>query len=71
MPYEEASNRERTAFAELVEAVAERQRINVPIAIYSEHWEAYDRAVNRLAAATQAYGIASTDLSAARSEHDR
>jgi hypothetical protein len=71
MSYEEASRREVEAFAELQRAVEQRGRVDAKAAIYSEHLQAYDNAVDRLVAAAQAYEAASTDLMKARSASSR
>jgi hypothetical protein len=66
MSYEEASRRESSAFEELQRAVNERGHLDAKAAIFTQHREAYDGAVDRLLAAVQAYEAASTDLLKAR-----
>jgi hypothetical protein len=71
MSYEEASGRENSAFKELQRAVAERGRFDPKAAIFSDHQEGYDTAVERLLAAVQAYEAASSDLLKARAAQSR
>jgi hypothetical protein len=66
MSYEEASRRELDAFESLQKAVAQRSQLDATVAIYSDHRERYDAAVEHLLAAVQAYEAASQDLIAAR-----
>ena len=67
MSYEDASRREIGAFEELSKAVAARGRLDATAAVYTDHKEPYEAAVERLLAAVQAYDAASTDLMEARS----
>jgi IS1 family transposase len=65
----EAGLREDAAFAELVRAVAHRERIDAKLAIYDDHWEGYEAALREMEAAVQAYGLALEALREARSHH--
>jgi hypothetical protein len=62
MSYEEVSDREVRAFAELTEAVTERSHLDARMAVFSQHREPYEVLVKRLLAAVQAYEQASSDL---------
>jgi hypothetical protein len=66
MTYEDASQREIGAFDELQKAVLARGRIDAKAAIFTDHREPYETAVERLLAAVQAYEAASSDLLKAR-----
>ena len=62
MSYEEASARESNAFEELQRAATARSRFDARAAVYSDHREPYEAAVERLLAAVQAHEAASRDL---------
>ena len=65
----EAGLREDATFAELVRAVAHRQKIDATIAIYDEHWEGYENALEDMQAAVHAYWLALQAVREARSRH--
>jgi hypothetical protein len=65
----EAGLREEAAFAELARAVAHRQRIDAKLAIYDDHWEGYEAALQDMQAAVQAYSFALKAVQEARSRH--
>ncbi|MPZ50216.1 MAG: hypothetical protein GEU75_13125 [Dehalococcoidia bacterium] len=65
----EAGLREDAAFAELARAVAHRQRIDAKLAIYDDHWEGYEAALQDMEAAVQAYWLALEAVREARGRH--
>ena len=67
MSYEDASRREIGAFEALNKAVTDRGRLDATAAIYTDHKDPYEAAVQRLLAAVQAYEAAASDLMEARS----
>lgn len=69
MTCRDAGLREDAAFVALKAAVAHRQRINAKLAIYDDHWDGYEAALNDLEAALNQYGSALAELRHARSLH--
>jgi hypothetical protein len=65
----EAGLREDAAFAELARAFAHRQRIDAKLAVYDDHWEGYEAALEDMQAAVQAYWEALQSVREARSRH--
>jgi len=65
----EAGLREDAAFAELERAVAHRHRINAKLAVYDDHWEGYEAALQDMEAAVQGYWVALEAVKEARSRH--
>ena len=69
MPCEEASRREDGAYQVLSKAIAQRARIDASVAAYTDHWEAYEAAVNELTLAASEYQSAALALLDGRAEH--
>jgi hypothetical protein len=69
MTCSEAGLREDAAFTDLVRAVAHRRSVDAKIAIYNDHWQGYEAALQDLQAAVQGYTLALDALQEARRHH--
>ena len=69
MSCEELALREDAAFAVLSSAVEHRQRINVKLAVYDEHWQGYEAALTDLENALGSYRVAVKAVRDARYRH--